>query len=205
MDLDVDAVADELYGLPPGEFTSQRDRRAAEARRGGDRDLAAAIKKLRRPSASAWLANLLVRQRHEQLLQLLELGAAMRQAQSELAGTDLRRLSEQRHQVVKALGGEGRQLARDLGQPVSEASERELEATLEAAVANAEAGEALRSGRLTTALSYSGLGLVDLAGRTPHRGRRGPDPFRPTRAAPILAAPILASRRRPGHRGPEAA
>jgi hypothetical protein len=41
---------------------------------------------------------------------------------------------------------------------------RELEGTLEAAVADADAAEALRSGQLVTPISYSGLGPVDLSG-----------------------------------------
>jgi DNA repair exonuclease SbcCD ATPase subunit len=160
--VDLDTVADELYGLPPDAFTPTRDARATEARSAGDRDLAAAIKKLRRPTTGAWLANLLARERNDQLAELLDLGAAMRQAQADLAGDDLRRLSQQRRQVVAALGDEARRLARYRGQPASQASIGELEATLEAALADAGAAEALRRGRLTTALRYSGFGPVDL-------------------------------------------
>jgi DNA repair exonuclease SbcCD ATPase subunit len=160
--VDLDTVADELYGLPPDAFTPTRDARATEARSAGDRDLAAAIKKLRRPTTGAWLANLLARERNDQLAELLDLGAAMRQAQADLAGDDLRRLSQRRRQVVAALGDEARRLARDRGQPASQASIGELEATLEAALADAGAAEALRRGRLTTALRYSGFGPVDL-------------------------------------------
>ncbi len=57
--VDLDTVGTELYGLRPTEFTAARDAQAAAARRGGDRELAAAIKKLRRPTPAAWLVNLL--------------------------------------------------------------------------------------------------------------------------------------------------
>ncbi|MGA3220105.1 MAG: hypothetical protein ABSE77_13685 [Acidimicrobiales bacterium] len=87
-------VADELYGLAPADFIAGRDARAAEARHSGDRELADAVKKLRRPSGGAWLANLLVRQRHEQVLDFLDLGAALRDAQARLAHDDLRKLSK---------------------------------------------------------------------------------------------------------------
>ena len=56
----------------PSEFTSRRDALAAEARRAGDRALAAEVKKLRRPTTGAWLANLLVRQRRDEVAQLLD-------------------------------------------------------------------------------------------------------------------------------------
>ena len=50
-------VADELYALTPAEFTAARDERARQVRAAGQRDEAAAIKKLARPTASAWLVN----------------------------------------------------------------------------------------------------------------------------------------------------
>jgi hypothetical protein len=159
-------VADELYGLAPADFIAGRDARAAEARRSGDRELADAVKKLRRPSAGAWLANLLVRQRHEQVSDLIDLGTALRDAQARLAHNDLRKLSKERRRVVAGLVDEAIGLARDLGQPVSEAATRELEDSLEAALVDTGAAQGLASGRLTTGLRYMGLGWsgpVDIA------------------------------------------
>jgi hypothetical protein len=163
-DVDVESVADELYGLPPAEFTAARDARSVAAKRDGDSELAVAIKKLARPTAAAWLANLLVRERTQQVEQLLELGAAMREAQAELAGDQMRQLAVQRRQIVSALGREAGQLAADRGQPVSRSIREEMEGTLEAALADPDAAEALSSGRLTTSLRYTGLGSVDVAG-----------------------------------------
>ena len=128
--MDLDAVTGELYGVPPGDFVTERDERAAQARRAGERELADAIKRLRRPSAGAWLANLLVRERHEQVSELLAVGAELRQAQAHLANEDLRRLSKERRRVVASLAGDALELARDRGQTVSSAAARELEATL---------------------------------------------------------------------------
>jgi hypothetical protein len=162
--LDLDEVADELYGLVPAEFTSTRDARAAEARQSGDRGLAAAIKALKRPTSSAWLANALVRAQREQVEELLDLGSAMREAQEQFAGDVLRQLSQRRRQIVASLGQAARGLAREVGQPVSEQAERELETTLETALADPVAGDAVRSGRLTTALTASGLESLDLGG-----------------------------------------
>lgn len=196
-------MAGELYGLPPDEFTPARNARAAEARSAGDRELAAAIKKLRRPATGAWLANLLVRQRPEQVAELIDLGAAMRRAQAELAGDDLRRLSRQRRQVVGALSNEARQLVRDLGRQLSEASARELEATLEAAIADPGAAEELRQGRLTSALRYSGFGLAGLtgaaAGDTAPAGPATETAFQPARRRPpATAEPSATGKLAPG-------
>ena len=55
-EVDIDAVAVELYGLTPDEFTAARNQLAKTI--GGP--TAAAIKALRRPTLAAWLANLLV-------------------------------------------------------------------------------------------------------------------------------------------------
>ena len=98
----------------------------------------------------------------------------LRQAQKELAGSDLRRLSEQRRQLVAALGKDAVAIALEHGHPVNESSIRDLEATLEAALADGAAAGALRTGSLTVGLRYSGFGPVDLAGAVaapaPRRG-----------------------------------
>jgi len=160
----LNAIADELYGLLPAEFVSARDRHVTEARHAGNPDLAAAVKKLRRPTSGAWLANMLVRERQADVRSLLELGATMRQAQSRFAAADMRQLSKERRQSVTRLVGEAKDLARDVGLSPTESTVRELEGTLEAALADADAAEALRSGQLVTPISYSGLGPVDLSG-----------------------------------------
>lgn len=183
--MDLDAVTDELYGVPPSDFVTERDERAAQARRAGERELADAIKRLRRPSAGAWLANLLVRERHEQVSKLLAVGAELRQAQARLANEDLRRLSKERRRVVASLAGDALELARDRGQTVSSAAARELEATLEAAMLDAGAAGELQAGRLSVALGYTGLGwpgpdgpFPPEAGDTPVGSTR-PDSSRP--------------------------
>jgi hypothetical protein len=169
--MDIGGVTDELYGMPPSEFTVARDARAATARLGGDSRLAADIKRLKKPTASAWLVNQLARQRRRQVDELLELGAALRDAHERLAGDDLRLLSQQRHQAVEALGREAHQLATDARQTISQTAEREMEETLEAALADPSAAEAVRSGCLTAALSYSGLGDTGAMTAVPTRPR----------------------------------
>ncbi len=155
-------AADGLYALPPGGFREARDALAGQARTAGDRDLAKAIGRLRRPTVSAWLVNQLVREAGDQLNELLELGADLRDAQSALAGDRLRELSGRRRELVAALTQQARLLAQRAQQPVSEQAERELAGTLEAALADPAAEEAVRSGRLTSALSYAGLGEAGL-------------------------------------------
>jgi hypothetical protein len=156
-------VADELYGLSPAEFTAARDERARQVRAAGQRDDAAAIKKLARPTASAWLVNQLTRQAPEEIARLAVVGTALEEAQRRLAGERLRELSSERRQVINELLPHATEIARQAGQSASAATMGEVRATLEAALADAGARAAVQSGRLTKALAYAGLGEVDLS------------------------------------------
>jgi hypothetical protein len=160
--VDVDAVANELYALAPSEFTAARDSQAAEARREGDRAAAAAVKALKKPSPPAWAVNLLARERSDDLARLLELGEELRRAQSELRGDELRQLGRQRQSVVAGLAREARKLVAASGHPLSEAAGRQVEETLNAALADPEAARAVVSGRLVRPLEHTGIGPVDI-------------------------------------------
>ncbi|MBO0832195.1 MAG: hypothetical protein J2P29_09515 [Actinobacteria bacterium] len=169
-------AADELYGLPPGEFIAVRDERARAARAAGRREDAAAIRKLARPTTSAWLVNQLSRGASGQLSRLVELGEGLQEAQRALSGDRLRELSAQRRQVVGDLLAAATGLAEDVGQQASAAVLEEVRATLEAALADQDARDAVQAGRLTKALTYAGLGEVDLAAALaqPRRPQRQP-------------------------------
>jgi chromosome segregation ATPase len=175
----LEAVADELYGLPASEFTSARDSRVASARQAGDPQLAGEIKKLRRPTASAWLTNQLVRERRQEITALLELGSALRDAQAQLAGEDLRRLSQQGQQIVTALGREARQIAVDREVRVADDTLREVEETLHAALADPAASAAVSAGHLTAALHYAGFGSLEGDRPLPAKASVGKLPARP--------------------------
>ncbi|MFC5234367.1 hypothetical protein [Pseudonocardia zijingensis] len=154
----LDAVADELYGVPPDEFVGARDAAVKQARERGDRELAKAIGRLRRPTKAAWLANLLARHRTAQLDGLLGLAAGLADAQRSLDGAALRQLSSKRHQLVAAMAREAGRLAQEAGDPAAESVLRELQGILDAALARPEIAEQVRSGRLTRTLSYTGFG-----------------------------------------------
>jgi hypothetical protein len=154
---DFDEVADELYGLPPDEFTAARTRYEKEAKAAGNREEAAHIRALAKPSVTAWLANQLAREHRAELEPLLELGAGLRDATRNLAGDQLRELSRQQSKLVYALVQQARQLARNAGRSVSEDVARGLDETLRAALADEEAGSLLLAGRLTDALQTSGF------------------------------------------------
>ena len=169
---ELDTIADELYRLRPDEFTSARDASVSQARTAGKGALAVEIKGLRRPTISAWLANRLVRDRPDECDRMLSLGASMRDASQRLAGDELRRLSGQRHQLIATLTAAARGIASGAGIPFSPAVSSELEGTLTAALSDGEAAAALRAGRLTTALRYTGFGSPTGPDQVAKSGRR---------------------------------
>jgi hypothetical protein len=150
-------VAEELYGLRPEEFTGARTAAEKEARGAGDRELAAAVKALRRPAVAAWAVNLLGRRNAELLTQVVSLGDSLRQAQAQLQGDELRELTRQRRRLVAAVTAEARSLAESEGQRLSDAVVRQVEETLQAAMADPRAAEAVLSGLLAQPLTSTGV------------------------------------------------
>ena len=153
-------MADELYEVPPEEFVAVRKTRQDEAKAEGDKALAKEIGALPKPSAAAWACNLLVREHREEIVDLVELGDLLREAQENLAGDQLRALDVQRRQLVTALTRQARGLAAAREHPVSTSVATQVEETLRAAMADPDAGRALLTGRLTSPMSYSGLGAT---------------------------------------------
>lgn len=171
--VDFDAVADELYGLPPSEFIVARNNAAKQARAEGDRQLAEQIRLQRRPSAAAWLANQLVREHRGEMEQLLELGRELREVMADLGAKDLRELTQQRYRLVSALVVQARALGSGRGARVTNEVAQALRSTLDATLSDPASAEAVASGRLTDALSVSGFGQAAAAERSnPHPSNR---------------------------------
>jgi hypothetical protein len=155
------SLADELYALPLEEFTPARDAKAKELK--ADKELSAAVKKLKKPSVAAWIVDLFVRREAEQVEQVIAVGAALREAQEGMDGAELRALTRQRRQLTSAVTAQARGLARDEGLKVTPAVADQVEATLTAAMLDPACAQAVRSGLLTAALRATGVDTVDVA------------------------------------------
>lgn len=153
--------ADALYALPPDEFTAARNTRAAELK--ADKDLAARLKTLKKPAPAACVVNLLVRARGGELEGVLELGDELRAAQADLDRAAITKLAAERRRLVGALAKEGAALAKEAGHPVAAAVVEAVSGTLEAGMADADAADAIRTGRLVRPLETIGFDAVDLA------------------------------------------
>ncbi|WP_142158516.1 hypothetical protein [Cellulomonas sp. SLBN-39] len=152
-----DAV-DDLYGGPLGDFVARRDAAARAARTAGDRDLAARIAALRKPTVAAWAVNLLVRDDPSLADQVRAVGEGLREAERTLDGPALRELTTQRRKLVAGLAQQARRLASAAGQKVSDAAAQEVERTLTAALLDPAAAQAVTSGALTHAQEHVGFG-----------------------------------------------
>ena len=157
------AVAEELYGLAPGDFTDARNGYVKELKSAGDKELSERVKALRKPSVAAWVVNMLVRHQAEEMTQVLDLGASLRAAQADLDGEALRELTKQRRRLVAAVAGKGRALAKELGTKLSESVLRQVEDTLHAAMIDTDAEAAVRTGMLVDPLNPSGTGSLKVA------------------------------------------
>jgi DNA repair exonuclease SbcCD ATPase subunit len=194
-------LADSLYALPLEEFTAARDALAKQFKSGQDADpaLASRVQGLRKASRAAWVLNLLVRREADQVAEILGVAEALREAQSTMDGEQLRALTRQRRQLTAAVAARARSLAAESGVPVSGAVSDQVEATLTAALLDADAARALSSGLLVQPLAALGfaeseavaaVALPEALGFTPAaasdpgpRLRVVADPARPERSA----------------------
>src|SRR5437588_192459 len=126
--------------------------------KGGDKAAAAEVKRLAKPSKTAWALNQLARRRPEDVGQLLEAGERLRAAQQRALAGDASHLRG-------ATRAEQEQVDRLLDAAVAlagEAGRDRLRNTLRAAAANPAVGTLLREGRLVADLDPSGFGLDGL-------------------------------------------
>ncbi|MEO6826213.1 MAG: hypothetical protein ABI255_11610 [Microbacteriaceae bacterium] len=175
-------ILDELYAGLPETFVATRNDRARSAREAGHTSLAEEVGKLPKPSAAAWVLNMLVRHRRDEIDRALQLGATLRRAQQNLDSEQLRRLSRQRRERVAGVVAVGQALAGELGRPISAAAVAEVEQTLHAAMADPQAAASVLGGRLTRALSSVGWGSAESAAAVPdpptakNQARSGKEP-----------------------------
>ena len=155
--MELDAVADELYGLSLDDFILTRNVLEKQAKGANDKVLAAEIHRLPKPNAIAWLINQLVRQHNDEIQTLLALGSSMREATATFSGDRLRELSRQQHAVIRGLVQQAEELAHASGREISAATARSLEETFYAALADSGSADAVAAGRLTTGLQSTGF------------------------------------------------
>lgn len=153
----VDEVIDELYGLPLEEFTRARDEAERDLRMAGEREQAAQVKALRKPTAAAAAVNRLVRSNRAEVEAFLETAARLRDAQVAGKG-DLAAANRAEREALEKLVVLG-------GEPVRR--------TLQAAAVDDDAAGELLQARLVRELEPAGFGTL-LAYATPAAAKTAP-------------------------------
>jgi len=196
-----------LYTVPPEEFVAARNAAVKELRAAKDRESAAVVAKLRRPSVADWALNTVAVEQPDALAAVLEAASQMRQAQEAAVegreGPDVRSavrdLREHSRRVLtlaeEAIAG----LGRPIGPQVAS-----LTARLAEVAANEAAAEQLRAGHLGSADvdaidPFAGLTPAARRPRQPRRQQAAPrhrPSERPSRPAAPAAAPDDAVQRR---------
>ncbi len=190
-DADLDALADELYALPPDQFVDARAAVVEAAREAGHPSVAAALATMRKPTVTAFLANQVVRTAPDVVAGVIAVGPAMREATAAGDAAALRDLGRHRAALLADLVGRARSLATEHEVRFSATNQRELESTFSAAAVDERAAEALLTGRLTGPLESTGLGF-DLGGLPPARPTAAAAP-----SAGGAAAEVAGRSRRP--------
>jgi hypothetical protein len=154
---ELDEIVRELYVLPPIDFIPARNELVRRARAAGNREIAERLQQLRRPTRSAWLVNVLASDAAA-MQRLSALGRQLRDAQTGLAGAELRSLAEQRRRLIADLMDRAQAYAAEAGVRLTPAVLSEVQATLQAALVDLAGAMTVRNGRLVRPLTHSGFG-----------------------------------------------
>ena len=145
----LEEAADRLYGLPFDDFIAERDATAKRLRKEGEKDAAAAVAKLPKPSQVAWVANQLGRAGAGDLLAA---GDAIRDAQLGGGGREaLREATAAQRTAVDELLKEAEGL-----RPLSRDLKDRLRALLIAVAGDEDVRAAFEAGRLVEEPSAGG-------------------------------------------------
>jgi hypothetical protein len=206
-----DDRTDELYGLALEDFVAARDALAKELRAGGDREAAAEVKRLAKPSAAAWAVNQAVRSQPNSARALWKAGDELAAVQTRLLGgdadaDDLRRAARAERAAVEQLVDAARGLLSAGGHTMSETTLERVEETLHAAALDREARTDVAAGRATKEVRHVGLGGLAATTATPARpgGAATRGAGRPAASPPARRAKRGAAARATPAREPQA-
>jgi hypothetical protein len=176
-DSDLDKRLAPLYRDPPEDFVRQRDALAKQLREDGDRDVAARVKKLRRPSQSAWLINRVGVDEPERARDLVEAADNLATAQQRMLeeggdASELRSAARAERERVEEMVSAARRVAAEHPKPINEAMIERVAQTLQAAGSNPDLRDQLLRGRVETDHRAATIGLPASAG--PPRARPRP-------------------------------
>lgn len=182
----LDEIGDEIYLLPPAQFVAARNAHAAALKKAGDRELAAQVTALRRPTTLGWLVNLVALRNPDLVESWFAFGEELRQAQTGLVGGEVRRLATDRRALQTELLRAVAALAAEAGH-TGPIPTNEVSTTFTTALADPEVAAQVRAGRVLGAASYAGFGQSpeETWGEAPAPPERRPAAPEEERPAPL--------------------
>jgi hypothetical protein len=173
---------DHLYVLPPAEFTAARNTLARRLKDTGQREAAARVQALRKPTVPVWVINQLARRHSEQVEALVAAADELRQAQEaalkEGAQERLRKATADERDAVRALTHGTQEILSE--RPAAAVLDR-IASTLRAAALDPDIRDLLAAGRLNEELEpagFGGLGGIEVPAAPKRPQKRAP--ARPT-------------------------
>jgi hypothetical protein len=159
------ADIDRLYALPLEEFTQERDELAKRLRTEGDRDGAAAVKALKKPSVAAWAVNQVRRDRPDDVRRLLDVTEELHRVYAGLSSAGARErlaeATEMQRDLIRSLVRCAEQMLDAGGHSASEQTLGKVADTLRAAALDADVREQVAHGRVAKEQQAAGLGPLD--------------------------------------------
>jgi hypothetical protein len=160
---DVTRVIDELYAVPPKEFSSARNATAASLKAAGHVKEAQAVRQLGKPSPSLWATNQLGRQDPEGVARFVDVVNRVRRSQLHDPRTAAEGMKTIRAEL-QALTNRAADVLTKAGYRISPATSARISNTVLAAAVDAGLVDDLRYGRLTAELAAPGFEVLAGAG-----------------------------------------
>jgi hypothetical protein len=194
---DVARAIDELYGVPPKDFSSARNAKAAALKAAGRDADAQAVRRLAKPSPFLWATNQLARQDPERVAHFVDLVRRVRQSQLRDPQTVVAGMQTMRAEL-QVLTNRAAEMLANAGYRVPVSGRARISNTVLGAAVDADLVDDLRHGRLAEELAAPGFEV--LAGLEPFRKlqllRGGKSAERPRDPAPAKRAEEQAERAR---------
>jgi hypothetical protein len=177
---DIRSAIDELYGVPPKDFASARNAKAAALKAAGHAADAEAVRRLAKPSPFLWATNQLARLDPERVARFVEIVHRVRQSQLR----DPRAVAEGVQTIraeLSALTTRAAEVPAKAGYRVQPSTTARISNTVLGAAADAQLVDDLRRGRLAAELAAPGFEVLAgvAAGRPLQLVRGGRDAERP--------------------------
>jgi hypothetical protein len=187
---------DRLFAVPLEDFVAERKQVAKELRAAGDREAAAEVAKLPKPTPPAWALNQLAREEPEIVGAWLDVAEELRDVSAN-PGAGLREAMAAHRDATRSLIAMVRDRARPGGKPLSDPMLERVRELLQAATVDASVADALRSGRIVEGAEVPTFSAAGEGGEGAGRAASGTTASRgASRAAPAAPRSSAAAERR---------